>query len=80
LSLLFRLCYPRRMETAETQAWWDEFEAAAKRSLETRLKYAFIKTYKPVLDDAEYRSFASNAEYREWCEQNLPEWLGFKRV
>ena len=68
------------MDTAQTRAWRAEFEAAAKRSLETRLKYAFIKTYKPVLDDEPYRSFASTAEYREWCDQNLPEWLGFKRV
>ena len=68
------------MDTAQTRAWRAEFEAAAKRSLETRLKYAFIKTYKLVLDDEPYRSFASTAEYREWCEQNLPEWLGFKRI
>jgi hypothetical protein len=68
------------MDTAQTRAWHAEFEAASKRSLETRLKYAFIKTYKPVLDDEPYRSFASTAEYREWCEEHLPEWLGFKRV
>ena len=67
------------MDSTQTRAWHAEFEAAAKRSLETRLKYAFIKTYKPVLDDEPYRSFASTAEYREWCE-HLPEWLGFKRV
>jgi hypothetical protein len=60
------------MDTAQTRAWRAEFEAASKRSLETRLNYAFIKTYKPVT--------ASTADYREWCEQNLPEWLGFKRV
>jgi hypothetical protein len=57
-----------------------EFEAAAKRPLRTRLKYAFIKTYKPVLDDAKYRSFESMAEYREWCEKNLPDWLGYGRI
>ncbi len=73
-------CYPRRMETSETRAWYAEFEAASKRSLETRLKYAFIKTYKPVLDDEPYRSFASTAEYRAWCEENLPDWLGYGRV
>ena len=68
------------MDSAETRAWWAEFEAAANRSLETRLRYAFIKTYKPVLDDESYRSFASTAEYRQWCEEHLPEWLGFGRV
>src|SRR5258706_15028801 len=60
--------------------WLAEFEAAARRPLKQRLRYAFIKTYKPVLDDASYRSFESIAEYRRWCEENLPEWLGYHRV
>ncbi len=60
--------------------WREEFEAAARRPLEQRLRYAFIKTYKPVLDDAPYRSWNSTAEYREWCERNLPSWLGYGRV
>lgn len=57
-----------------------DFEAAARRPLAQRLRYAFIKTYKPVLDDAPYRSFESTAEYRQWCEANLPSWLGYGRV
>jgi hypothetical protein len=60
--------------------WLAEFIAASKRPLPLRWKYAFIHTYKPVLDDAEYRSFSSTKEYRQWCEQNLPEWLGYGRV
>ncbi len=60
--------------------WLAEFEAAARRPLETRLRYAFIRTYKPVLDDAPYRSFDSMAAYRRWCEENLPSWLGYGRV
>jgi len=60
--------------------WWDEFEAAARRSLETRLRYSFIRTYKPVLDDATYRAFDSMESYRRWCEQSLPDWLGYGRV
>lgn len=44
------------------------------------MKYAFIKTYKPVMDDADYRSFDTMAEYRQWCEANLPRWLGYHRV
>lgn len=47
--------------------WRQEFEAAARRPLATRLRYAFIHTYKPVLDDAPYRAFATLAEYRAWC-------------
>jgi len=44
------------------------------------MKYAFIKTYKPVMDDADYRSFDTMDEYRQWCEANLPRWLGYHRV
>jgi hypothetical protein len=58
--------------------WWAEFDAAARRPLATRMRYAFIRTYKPVLDDARYRSFDSMAQYRTWCDANLPEWLGYR--
>ncbi len=59
--------------------WLDEFEAAARRPLKQRMRYAFIKTYKPVLDDAPYRSFETMQDYRDWCEANLPDWLGYGR-
>jgi len=59
--------------------WLEEFEAAARRPLETRFPYSFIHTYKPVLDDTTYRSFDSMEEYRRWCEENLPSWLGYGR-
>ena len=71
----------RAMEpTAEERAGciWD-FEAAAKRSLQERMRYAFIHTYKPVLDDAPFRAFDTMADYRRWCEENLPSWLGYGR-
>ena len=57
-----------------------EFEAAARRTLETRFRYAFIHTYKPVLDDAPFRAFDTTADYRRWCEEQLPDWLGYGRV
>ena len=59
--------------------WLEEFEAAARRPLAVRMRYAFIKTYKPVLDDAPYRSFDTMEDYRRWCEENLPDWLGYGR-
>lgn len=70
----------RQPTESELKEWHAEFEANAKRSLEERMKYAFIKTYKPVLDDADYRSFDTMEEYRQWCEANLPRWLGYHRV
>ncbi|MDP6116252.1 MAG: hypothetical protein QGF00_13155 [Planctomycetota bacterium] len=60
--------------------WLEEFEAASRRPLEIRMRYAFIRTYKPVLDDANYRSFETMADYRHWCTENLPEWLGYGSV
>lgn len=60
--------------------WFAEFEAASRRPLELRLRYSFIHTYKPVLDDAKYRSFDTTKQYKEWCEKNLPDWLGYGRV
>jgi hypothetical protein len=63
----------------QLREWEAEFEAAARRPLPTRFRYAFIRTHRPVLDDAVYRSFDSMAKYRAWCEANLPGWLGYGR-
>jgi hypothetical protein len=61
----------------EQNQWIAEFDAAARRPLRQRFRYAFIRTYKPVLDDAPYRSFDTMAAYRAWCNANLPAWLGY---
>ena len=50
------------------------------RPLALRIKYGFSRVYRPVLDDAPWRSFRTMAEYRAWCEANLPEYLGFQRA
>lgn len=61
----------------EMSDWVADFEAAGRRTLKERMDYAFIHTYKPVLDDKTFRSFASMEDYRTWCEANLPSWLGY---
>jgi hypothetical protein len=72
---------PVRAPTSqEVREWRAEFDAAARRPLKTRFKYAFIRTYKPVLDDAPFRAFDTTADYRAWCEANLPNWLGYGRA
>lgn len=68
------------MDDSIRKDWFDEFEAAARRPLKIRLDYSFIKTYKPVMDDATFRSFDTMEDYRRWCEENLPRWLGYARV
>lgn len=67
------------MVTGAGSDWTKDFEAAARRSLEERMRYAFIHTHKPVLDDAPWRSFDTMADYRRWCEDRLPSWLGYGR-
>jgi hypothetical protein len=42
------------------------------------MKYGFCYVYRPVLDDAGVRVFDTMKEYREWCAENLPAYLGFQ--
>ena len=70
----------RAKDNNEKEGWLDEFRAVKMRSLEKRIHYAFIHTFKPVLDEAPFRSFNTMKEYRTWCEKNLPSWLGYGRV
>ena len=60
--------------------WLADFEAASRRPLALRMRYAFIHTEKPGLDDRSFRAFDTMANYRAWCEQHLPSWLGYGRV
>ena len=53
-----------------------DFEAARRRTLTERLAIG-VRTHKPVMDDAPSRAFNSMAEYRRWCNENLPAWLGY---
>ncbi len=57
-----------------------EFEAASRRPLAQRWKYAFVRTVKPVMDDERFRAFDTMDDYRRWCEANLPRFLGYHRV
>ena len=57
--------------------WVKEFEASLARSLRDRLDYSFIRTPQPVMDDEPWRSFDTMEEYRRWCRDELPSWLGY---
>lgn len=60
--------------------WKAQCERGLERSVEDRIKYGFVQTYKPVLDDAPHRSWRTMKEYREWCHFNLPRYLGYRIV
>jgi len=54
-----------------------EFEESLKTPMPLRVNNCFIKTYKPVMDDAPYRIFDTMSDYKKWCNENLPKWLGY---
>ncbi len=70
----------RQTDEQAEEAFREQCRRQMDRPLADRLKYGFWRTYKPVLDDAPWRSFDSTAAYREWCDANLPEYLGYKLV
>ena len=65
------------MNQDDLQDFREQCERSLKRSIAERMRYGFNYVYKPVLDDAEWRSFESMEEYRSWCRENLPEYLGY---
>ncbi len=70
-----------RSEVEQRVADWADFDAWQKLSVEERLTRGCLNTFKPVMDEGPgYRSWETMEDYRQWCEANLPEWLGYRRV
>jgi hypothetical protein len=65
------------MKNDDLDDFRQQCERGLQRSVQDRMRYGFCYVYKPVLDDAQWRSFDSTAEYRKWCRENLPEYLGY---
>ena len=72
--------YPLR--TKEDQGWRDFREQCRRqmqRPIEARIKYGFSLKPKTERAGLRVRAFNTMADYRAWCEQNLPAYLGYKR-
>ena len=67
-------------EARSLEEFREECRRQMERPLATRIKHGFYRVHKAVADDAPWRSFDSMAEYRAWCESNLPDYLGYKRA
>lgn len=67
-------------QAPDDEAWREQCRAQLKRDVLTRIRYGFCHVHKPVLDDGPDRAFATMAEYRAWCEESLPEYLGYGRA
>jgi len=68
------------MKLTEEEAWREQCRRQLERDVMTRIKYGFCHVHKPVLDDAPFRAFATMADYRDWCDHNLPAYLAYRRV
>ena len=64
----------------DMKAWRAQCRRQLKRSLKDRMDYGFVYTYKPVMNDAPSHVFYTMEEYRKWCSDNLPEYLGYKII
>ncbi len=60
----------------ELQDLYESFKICLNKTIEQRIADGFIKTYKPVLDDEPYRSFNTMKDYKKWCNEKLPKFLG----
>ena len=65
------------MKPDELEEFRKQCERNLQRSVADRMRYGFNYVYKPVMDDARWRSFDSMEEYRRWCRENLPKYLGY---
>jgi hypothetical protein len=41
------------------------------------MDYSFIWIRQPVIHDRPYRTFETMADYRRWCREALPSYLGY---
>ncbi len=64
----------------EEETWREQCRQQLARPVEMRIKYGFCHVHKPVLDDAPLRAFATMTEYRRWCDESLPAYLGYRRA
>ena len=57
--------------------WREQCRRQLARPMRSRERYGFVarKNRERV-----NRVFDSMAEYRQWCEENLPEYLGYGRA
>jgi hypothetical protein len=84
-QLPYRTAVPEEffpLRTPEDRGWEefrDQCRRQMQRPLELRIKYGFCRRIKPASDQISMRAFKTMAEYRAWCEENLPDYLGFKR-
>ncbi len=67
-----------QVDKSDDELWREQCRRQMARPLALRERYGFVSVHRPVMDDAPYRIFNTMADYREWCDENLPAYLGYK--
>ena len=62
----------------EQRLFREECRRRMAMPLEQRLFEGFINRSETYFPERVSRSFATMAEYRQWCHENLPPHLGFR--
>ena len=57
--------------------WREQCRRQLQRPMSARLKYGFVAA---AHRERINRSFDTMHDYRAWCEQNLPSYLGYGRA
>ncbi len=71
-----------RLRTPEDRGWEefrDQCRRQMQRPIELRIRYGFARRIRRGDNAGACRAYDSTAEYRAWCEANLPDYRGFKR-
>ena len=66
------------MQESEDAEFREQCRRQMERPVESRMKYGFCRVNRPILDEPGVRIFSSTQEYRRWCADNLPAYLGFQ--
>ncbi|MEO7318500.1 MAG: hypothetical protein ABIZ56_05890 [Chthoniobacteraceae bacterium] len=67
-----------QVDKTDEELWREQCRRQMARPLALRERYGFVSVYRPVMDDVPYRIFHTMADYRKWCDENLPAYLGYK--
>ncbi len=62
----------------DNEAFREQCRRQMGRPIEDRMRFGFCRVHRPVMDDEPVRVFDSTEEYRRWCAENLPAYLGYQ--
>ena len=69
----------RRAPRSADEEFRRQCERSILRSVDDRIRFGWFRNPDPVKDLGVNRSFATLQAYRQFCEDNYPEYFGYAR-